>query len=60
MQDKLLTTTQAGKMLGLDRQIVAKYVRIGKLRGYKFGYKTVLVPESEVERLKKEHELPKL
>jgi len=47
----MLTTQQAGKLLGVDRATVARYVRLGQLRAVRLPSGHWRIPREAVEAL---------
>jgi excisionase family DNA binding protein len=47
----MLTTTQAGKLLGVDRATVARWVRLGQLAAVRLPSGQIRIPRHAVERL---------
>ena len=46
---KLLTPTQISEMLQIDRRTIYRWIRDGKLPGFKIGGSAVRVKESDLE-----------
>jgi len=51
MPDELLTTTEAAKLLGVDRSTVARYVRQGKLPAIRLPSGHTRIRRADVDRL---------
>ena len=47
----MLTTQQAGKLLGVDRATVARYIRLGQLRAVRLPSGHWRIPREAVEAL---------
>ena len=54
MQEKMFSTGEAGKLLGVSYVTVARWIRAGKLRAIKLPSGHYRVPESEIKRLLEE------
>lgn len=51
-----ISTRRAAEELGVKDWVIRRWVKRGKLTGFKVGEKLWRIPASEVERLKKEKE----
>lgn len=56
---EFMTTTEAAKMLGVDRTSVPRLIRDGKLTGERFGRAWMVTLESVKAYLERVGELPK-
>lgn len=49
----MLTTQEAGELLGVSDARVRQMILAGQIKAQRFGQRMLLVPEKEIERVKK-------